>query len=242
MACETRLFDDGRGELFAGSGLRCDVPKLGSFDGVPGKGLSFPKCRAICTRSAFSRVKSVILGPAANRAASDKLTLCVCRPKGPGNSSVSYIEPFRVSVLTSVDLNRIDPSGLLLQCHPANFDESRDHRDRPRSTSGRAPQQPSRACSSGRWTGISGAAQRRVFPVSTPRAGQDLDVDSEPRFFRSGVPRREPRTMQAQTTNPKKRSNSAADFQAFWLLSQPEAAFRQNVWQSGAQNRMPKNG
>ena len=31
----------------------------------------------------------------------------------------------------------------------------------------------------------------------------------------------------------KKRSNSAADFRAFDPLSQPEAGFRQNVWQSG---------
>jgi hypothetical protein len=37
-----------------------------------------------------------------------------------------------------------------------------------------------------------------------------------------------------------KRSNSAPDFRGFDPHSQLEAAFRQNVWQSGAQNRMPK--
>jgi hypothetical protein len=41
---------------------------------------------------------------------------------------------------------------------------------------------------------------------------------------------------------PEKRSISAADFRAFDSLSQSEAAFRQNVWQSGAQNSMPKYG
>jgi hypothetical protein len=40
----------------------------------------------------------------------------------------------------------------------------------------------------------------------------------------------------------EKRSISAADFRAFNPLSQPEAAFRENVWQSGARNRTPKNG
>jgi hypothetical protein len=39
-----------------------------------------------------------------------------------------------------------------------------------------------------------------------------------------------------------KRSNSAADFSAVCALTQLEAAFRQNVWQSGAQNSMPKYG
>jgi hypothetical protein len=32
------------------------------------------------------------------------------------------------------------------------------------------------------------------------------------------------------------RSNSDADFSAFQPLSQPEAAFRQKVWQSGTRN------
>jgi len=40
----------------------------------------------------------------------------------------------------------------------------------------------------------------------------------------------------------EKRLNSAADFGAFYPLSQPEAGFRENVWQSGAQNGVPKNG
>jgi hypothetical protein len=40
----------------------------------------------------------------------------------------------------------------------------------------------------------------------------------------------------------EKRSNSAGDFRAFDSLSQPEAAIRQNVWQSGALNRVPKYG
>jgi hypothetical protein len=37
-------------------------------------------------------------------------------------------------------------------------------------------------------------------------------------------------------------SISAADFAAFDPLSADEAGFRENVWQFGAQNRMPKNG
>ena len=41
---------------------------------------------------------------------------------------------------------------------------------------------------------------------------------------------------------PKKGSNSAADFSVFDPFSQPESAFRENVWQSGARNRVPKNG
>jgi len=45
-----------------------------------------------------------------------------------------------------------------------------------------------------------------------------------------------------QSIGINKRSNSAADFRAFDPLSQLEAAFRQNVWQSGARNRAPKNG
>jgi hypothetical protein len=40
----------------------------------------------------------------------------------------------------------------------------------------------------------------------------------------------------------EKRSFSAVDFRAFYPLSQPEAAFRQNAWQSGARSRVPKNG
>jgi len=40
----------------------------------------------------------------------------------------------------------------------------------------------------------------------------------------------------------KNRSNSAADFSAFCALSQLEAEFRQNVWQFGAQYRVPKYG
>jgi hypothetical protein len=41
---------------------------------------------------------------------------------------------------------------------------------------------------------------------------------------------------------PKNRSNSAGDFRAFDPLSQPEAGFRENVWHSGARNRVPKYG
>jgi hypothetical protein len=36
-------------------------------------------------------------------------------------------------------------------------------------------------------------------------------------------------------------SNSAADFPAFDPLSQPEAEFRQSVWQSDTWNSVPKN-
>ena len=35
-------------------------------------------------------------------------------------------------------------------------------------------------------------------------------------------------------------SNSAADLRAFYSLSQPEAAFRENVWESGTQNAFRK--
>ena len=37
-----------------------------------------------------------------------------------------------------------------------------------------------------------------------------------------------------------KGSISAADFRAFDPLSQPEAEFRQDLWESGTLNRMPK--
>jgi hypothetical protein len=40
----------------------------------------------------------------------------------------------------------------------------------------------------------------------------------------------------------EKRSNPAADLRAFYPPPLTEAAFRENVWQSGARNRMPKNG
>lgn len=43
-------------------------------------------------------------------------------------------------------------------------------------------------------------------------------------------------------TGFNKRSNSAADLRAFDPLSPPEARFRQNVRQSGACKRVPKNG
>jgi hypothetical protein len=43
-------------------------------------------------------------------------------------------------------------------------------------------------------------------------------------------------------TVAEKCSNSAADFSVFDPHSQPESAFRENEWQSGAQNRVPKNG
>jgi hypothetical protein len=38
----------------------------------------------------------------------------------------------------------------------------------------------------------------------------------------------------------EKRSNFAADFRAFDPLSLPEAGFRQNVWESGTRNSVPK--
>jgi hypothetical protein len=37
------------------------------------------------------------------------------------------------------------------------------------------------------------------------------------------------------------RSNFAADFRAFDPLSEPAEGFRENVWQSGVQNSVPKN-
>jgi hypothetical protein len=40
----------------------------------------------------------------------------------------------------------------------------------------------------------------------------------------------------------EKPSNSAVIFRAFDAFLQPEAAFRQNVWQSGAQSSVPKYG
>jgi hypothetical protein len=43
-------------------------------------------------------------------------------------------------------------------------------------------------------------------------------------------------------TIPEKASNSAADFRAFDPLSPPDGRFRQNVWESGTGNRVPKYG
>jgi hypothetical protein len=40
----------------------------------------------------------------------------------------------------------------------------------------------------------------------------------------------------------EKRWISAVDFSAFRALSPPEAGFRENEWQSGARNHVPKNG
>jgi hypothetical protein len=50
--------------------------------------------------------------------------------------------------------------------------------------------------------------------------------------------------LQKRTAGPsvENRWVSAADFRAFCQLKQLEARVRENVWQSGARNRVPKNG
>jgi hypothetical protein len=46
-----------------------------------------------------------------------------------------------------------------------------------------------------------------------------------------------PRRERYAVSRSEKRSNFAADFRALYPLTQLEAQGRQNVWQSGAQNR-----
>jgi hypothetical protein len=79
----------------------------------------------------------------------------------------------------------------------------------------------------GRWLRRIGPAQR--LPLATSNAR--IDCSSS---FQASIP--------WTAEGRKKRLNSAADFRAFDPLSQPEARFRQNAWESGMRNSVPRYG